>query len=78
MARMHSSDRAHPLDTVDRKFRNEEKEGGEGGGKKRKKTRKNGGSIGGGGGEREKERAGKNENCTDTSVSGIFCFSCHR
>lgn len=75
---MHSSDRAHPLDTVDRKFRNEEKEGGEGGGKKRKKTRKNGGSIGGGGGEREKERAGKNENCTDTSVSGIFCFSCHR
>lgn len=27
---------------------------------------------------KRKREAGKNENCTDTSVSGIFCFSCHR
>lgn len=61
----------HPLDTiVDRKFRNEKKE------KKGKKEGKNGGSIGGWRRKRKRE-AGKNENCTDTSVSGIFCFSCH-
>lgn len=66
---MHSSDRAHPLDTVDRKFRNEEKEGGEGG-RKKKEENKEKWRIDRGWWRRKREREGRKKR----KLYGYICF----